>query len=678
MGCECVNHIGQGQEYCSACGRSYRTCDDNAANSRSCSCGKTYNSDINYCSQCGRGLITLASIESNKKKSSVDSSLSSSKDSISKAVINAGAFFNRTWPIGIVVALLIACGSIYYSLGPSWGVIIGLIFAVVATMVAHGKGQSPVLWFLICYSTWIFGLVLLWMAPAKSEGTTSFRDSVYTNIEQLKTSFNLHKKALTLFGIMIFAGAYVARPGTYKAMNFEYGWPIYIGYVAFFLITAGPMLKNMIIATIILGVISFVFPIVAPIILIILVVFLLTRIQFAKKHWRLLLTGLVVYGSGFIFVTTYYNTLYVLTYPLGSLLNLGIKNGFLYSYRSTAIDIYIIVRALLISGLAVYALHTLLLYFYARGYDSRSALGIMGVSPLIVVSLMLPFLKIFSDGASFSDPFIKTSVDPIAHPVNAPAVTATPVIEAHPLHAPIGYAATHAAVTQPPPLPHYSDHIMPAKSPMSPPIQHHAIGVQLQQKFVHPLNVSVANASPAMETPAPFGHAGTHATADQHPVSPFHSEPVQPSKLPTHQPIHHHNALDPQFQSKVISPESNVVLNPLHSSHFLNQLGLTEVTVKSVGNHQVVLGNDNMTKAFIIPEPDGSHGFWDASHTLIAKVGQHGEITGKDSTHLGKIVDHGNKTILQDANGKSTFIYDKLTNAVIDAQTQMQVGSWDK
>ena len=60
---------------------------------------------------------------------------------------------------------------------------------------------------------------------------------------------------------------------------------------------------------------------------------------------------------------------------------------------------------LLAAGLPVLLVHLLLRFSYRKGYESRSALTVLFGLPLVVISFLLPFLKILGvfEGAAFTD-----------------------------------------------------------------------------------------------------------------------------------------------------------------------------------------------------------------------------------------------------------------------------------
>ncbi|MFC0187273.1 hypothetical protein ACFFJY_03190 [Fictibacillus aquaticus] len=181
-------------------------------------------------------------------------------------------------------------------------------------------------------------------------------------IQEQKASGH-HKMALVLFPLVIFLG-YI-HP-TIAA----------IGLGVFFLFTSFRLLKTMLFYMIILGAISLIFPPLAPVILIVMIILFIMRIGYVIKNWRPFLAGLAVYGAaGFLIIR-----MYELYYGYGP---------------SSTLEPFIM------ACLAFFALKFILIWLYDHGYSSYAALGIMGSVPLIIISFILPFLKMHIGGDFF-------------------------------------------------------------------------------------------------------------------------------------------------------------------------------------------------------------------------------------------------------------------------------------
>lgn len=181
--------------------------------------------------------------------------------------------------------------------------------------------------------------------------------------EQLESGH--HKKALFLFPIIIFLG-YI------HPMIFG------IGLILFFLITSFRLLKTMLFYMLILGGISAIFPPLAPIILIVMIVLFIMRIGYVFRNWRPFVAGLFVYGAASIILTRTIEAPYVLL-----------------SFNPTLGGL---IEPLIVSSMAYFGLKAILLWLYGYGYSSYAALGIMGSVPLIIISFILPFLKMHIGG----------------------------------------------------------------------------------------------------------------------------------------------------------------------------------------------------------------------------------------------------------------------------------------
>jgi hypothetical protein len=187
----------------------------------------------------------------------------------------------------------------------------------------------------------------------------------WTNIQKQTAH---HKLAITLFPIIIFL-AYV-HPAIYI-----------IGLIAFCLITSFKLLKKMLLWMLVLGGFSFLFPFLAPIIFIIMVVFFILRIGYVITNWKPFLSGVFLYGLSGILIT---------------------RSFILEERRAIYLEDTHFVEAIVISFLGFLLLRSLLLMLYKNGYSSYAALGIMGSVPIIMISFILPFLKLHIGGDLYS------------------------------------------------------------------------------------------------------------------------------------------------------------------------------------------------------------------------------------------------------------------------------------
>ncbi|PEW06168.1 hypothetical protein CN425_02435 [Bacillus cereus] len=180
---------------------------------------------------------------------------------------------------------------------------------------------------------------------------------------------NHHKIAITLFPISLFLG-YI-HPGLFG-----------LGLFLFFIITSFKLLKKMLFFMLILGIISVILPFLAPIIFIVMLVLFFMRIQFVLKNWRPFLAGLLVYGIAAILLA---------------------RMSFDPTSASLAYDSSPskLIESIIVSGLGFIGIRTTLIWLYGHNYSSYAALGIMGSVPLIIISFILPFLKMHVGGDAY-------------------------------------------------------------------------------------------------------------------------------------------------------------------------------------------------------------------------------------------------------------------------------------
>ncbi|RLQ94890.1 hypothetical protein [Falsibacillus albus] len=187
-----------------------------------------------------------------------------------------------------------------------------------------------------------------------------------------------HKVAIYLFAFIVFL---------------SYVNPLFaaVGLVFFFLVTSFKMLKKMLLFMLIIGGISVALPFLAPIVLIIMIVLFFMRISYVIKNWKPFIAGLLVYGSAALVISRTISTN-------------------LYSYGFSWFEPFVV------SVIAFFMLNAVLKWLYRNGYSSFSALGIMGSVPLIIISFVLPFLKIHIGGLDGTDGGIHTTGDGFTSP----------------------------------------------------------------------------------------------------------------------------------------------------------------------------------------------------------------------------------------------------------------------
>ena len=115
-----------------------------------------------------------------------------------------------------------------------------------------------------------------------------------------------------------------------------------------------------------------IFPFLAPIAFIIMVIIFCLRLKYIVSHWRAVLGGFYMYGVGFYFAVV----------------------------RSTTVEI---IPALLTGFVTAVGFHLILLWLYNHHYTLERALPIMGVAPLLIILLCLPFIKAFGGFDAIAD-----------------------------------------------------------------------------------------------------------------------------------------------------------------------------------------------------------------------------------------------------------------------------------
>ena len=168
---------------------------------------------------------------------------------------------------------------------------------------------------------------------------------------------NLFKPELYIFSIIFIAGLFLF-----------YTWR----RILFILITAG---------------ISFIllhlFPVLGPIAFIIMLLVFLYRIGYIIQNWRAVMAGFYMYGVGIVFAdfaktsASYY--------------------GYVISSKSD------VIAYLALAVIVTVIFHFIMTWLYAHGYTLKTAMPIMGVAPLLIILLALPFIKAFDGLTSHVD-----------------------------------------------------------------------------------------------------------------------------------------------------------------------------------------------------------------------------------------------------------------------------------
>ena len=180
---------------------------------------------------------------------------------------------------------------------------------------------------------------------------------------------------------------------------------------AFFLITTYKLFGKLIVFMVAVFVLTAVFPPLAALIAAASLIFFLLKIRFLWNNWRALLVGMYAYGVYLLVVlfnNFFYN--YAVIKTAGKIIGFfeagseaavfligenGVEttqNMVLYGTNAAHIASYLFPLVLTI------VFHLLLRWLYAHGYSTDRAFHIMGLTPLIMMAFILPFLKIDIDG----------------------------------------------------------------------------------------------------------------------------------------------------------------------------------------------------------------------------------------------------------------------------------------
>lgn len=197
-------------------------------------------------------------------------------------------------------------------------------------------------------------------------------------------------------------------------------WLGIVFILGFFLMSMFKILKSMIIGMIVAAILTvileIIFPPTALIFLGLFILMLLFRAKFLIQNWRALVAGLYTYGV-YLFVTVANAVLYKASGAGFAMIIVGFfsadaaRNGSFVS----------LIVAILIAFFLTRGLNRKFSWLYSHGYDTERALLIMGITPMIVLSIILPFLKIRINGHEIFDGSLSDSFDTDATDINANA-----------------------------------------------------------------------------------------------------------------------------------------------------------------------------------------------------------------------------------------------------------------
>lgn len=197
---------------------------------------------------------------------------------------------------------------------------------------------------------------------------------------------------LALWGLGYYTLGWAGRGHMTAAMA---GWGLFL------LVETAPMLWTMLAFAGAMLFLSRIFPPAAIIFIIIGIVFFILRIRYVIQNAQLLASGFLVYLVYYYLFADHMRLGGKLVEVCYRLLTLGHLIVPPWPLR----QLLVYPTLLLAAGLPVLLVHLFLWMAYRKGYESRTALTVLFGLPLVVISFLLPFLKILGafDGAAFSD-----------------------------------------------------------------------------------------------------------------------------------------------------------------------------------------------------------------------------------------------------------------------------------
>ncbi len=191
--------------------------------------------------------------------------------------------------------------------------------------------------------------------------------------------------------------------------------------LAFFILTTYKLFGKLLILMIVVFVLTAIFPPLAALIAGASFIFFILKIKFLWNNWRALLVGLYAYGV-YLMVVLFNNFFYnhAIIKIAGIILNFFQEGSemaiYLAGENGVATTQNVMLYGTTVAHISAYVFpfmlavifHLLLRWLYAYGYNTDRAFYVMGLTPLIMIAFILPFLKIDIDGyeifhGSFAD-----------------------------------------------------------------------------------------------------------------------------------------------------------------------------------------------------------------------------------------------------------------------------------
>ena len=175
----------------------------------------------------------------------------------------------------------------------------------------------------------------------------------------------------------------------------------------FFAVTSIKVVKKSILIMLIVFVVTAIFPPLGLVVGILALIFFLLRITFVIENWRALTVGLYAYGIYLlvvVFNAFFYETIVVqATVRIVDFFSAGGETA-VETFGQQGVDAVNATTAFMKEAIHVgayvfplflaFGFHRLLGWLYKHGYSTNRAFQVIGLTPLVVMAIVLPFLKI--------------------------------------------------------------------------------------------------------------------------------------------------------------------------------------------------------------------------------------------------------------------------------------------
>lgn len=191
--------------------------------------------------------------------------------------------------------------------------------------------------------------------------------------------------------------------------------------IAFFFLTTYKVLGKLLILMVAVFFLTIIFPPLGAVIAAASLIFFLLRIKFVVDNWRALLVGMYAYGV-YLLVVLFNNFFYdhIVIHTAGMIFQFFLdgspeavsmigQGGVNVSHQVAEYGAMALhIAAYIFPGVLTLFFHRMLCWLYRHGYSTDRAFYVMGLTPLLMMAFILPFLKIDINGhelfhGSFSD-----------------------------------------------------------------------------------------------------------------------------------------------------------------------------------------------------------------------------------------------------------------------------------